>query len=167
MSFLSDLPRLPLAPADGSPFAFVKELAPDRRDALFACAERYPIFHLLGMRIEELATDFCRIGLTHRLELSNPMGGLHGGIIATMLDTAVGFAMVTTMKEGFVVGTVGLDVKFFRPLLEGRAIGEARIQRKGRNIVFADARLMSERGESLAAGTCIYMPVPIANQQVA
>ena len=82
MSFLSDLPRLPLAPADGSPFAFVKELAPDRRDALFACAERYPIFHLLGMRIEGLATDFCRIGLTHRLELSNPMGGLHGGIIA-------------------------------------------------------------------------------------
>jgi uncharacterized protein (TIGR00369 family) len=162
MSFLSAMPRLPLAPPDGSAFAFVKELSPARREALLACAGEYPMFRFLGMQLEDIGTDFCRIGLTHRLELANPMGGLHGGIIATMLDTAVGFAMVSTMKEGFVVGTVALDVKFFKPLLQGRAIAEARVQRKGRNILFADARLMSETGDVLAAGTCIYMPVPMA-----
>jgi len=167
MCFLSEMPRLPLAPADGSPFAFVQELTSERRDALIACAGQYPTFHLLGMQIGDIATDFCRIGLTHRLELSNPMGGLHGGIITTTLDTAVGFAKVTTMKEGFVIGTVGLDVKFFKPLLEGRAIAEARIQRKGRNIVFADARLTPASGELLAAGTCIYMPVPLTVERAA
>lgn len=158
MSFLSQMPHLPLAPRDGSPFPFARTLTPERREALLECSTRYPIFRLLGMQIEDIDTDFCRIALLHRLELTNPMGGLHGGII-TVLDTAVGFAMVTTMKEGFVVGTVGLDVKFFKPLLEGRAVAEARVQRKGRNILFADTRLTSDADETLAAGTCIYMPI--------
>jgi uncharacterized protein (TIGR00369 family) len=162
MSFLSQLPQMPLAPADSSPFPFVPELTPERRTALLACSERYPIFQLLGMRLEDVNTDFARITLTHRLELTNPAGGLHGGIIATMLDTAVGFAIISTLKEGFSLPTISMDVKFHRPLLAGLAIAEGRLERKGRTILFADARLMSAEGDTLATGTCVYMSVPMA-----
>jgi uncharacterized protein (TIGR00369 family) len=156
MSFLSQIPLLPLAPADGLPSPFVDVLTPERRAGLIACAGRYPLLDFLGMKLEDADTDFCRIGLTHRLELTNAMGGLHGGVITTMLNTAAGFAIVTTMKEGFVISSVSLDVKFFRPLLEGRAIAEARVTRKGRKIVFADTSLMAESGDVLAAGSCIF-----------
>ncbi|MBP7670265.1 MAG: PaaI family thioesterase [Ferrovibrio sp.] len=161
MSFLDQMPRLPLAPDDGSPHPYAAMLTPDRRDGLLAAAAVYPIFRHLGMVLEDVQTDFARIGLDHRLELTNPMGGLHGGILATMMDTAVGWAMVTTMKQGFVVATVNLAVNYYKPHLAGRASAEARIARKGRSILFAETIARNAAGEVLAQGSCTYMPAPL------
>ncbi len=159
MSFLDHIPVLPLAPDDGTPQPFVAALTPEREAALLACAPRYPVFQFLGMTLEAVATDYARISLEHRLELTNPMGGLHGGFIATILDTAVGWAMASTLKQGFVVATVAMDTKFYKPLLRGRAIAEARITRKGRSVVYADVTVNDQTGAAIAAGSCIYMPV--------
>jgi uncharacterized protein (TIGR00369 family) len=164
MSFIAHLPRLPLAPDDGAPFPFVRDLPLKRHAELSACASRYPIFNFLGMQIEALEEDFCRIGLTHRLDLTNPMGGLHGGIIAAMLDSAVGLSMAATLKEGFSLATISLDVKFLRPFIEGHALAEARVRRKGRTVLFADTLLTDGGGETYATGTCVYMPIPIKRE---
>jgi len=120
-----------------------------------------------AMQLEDIGTDFCRIGLTHRLELTNPMAACTA---ASSPPCSIPPSVSPWRRQchgddnegGFVVGTVGLDVKFFKPLLAGRATAEARVQRKGRNIVFAEARLASDAGETLAVGTCIYLPVPLA-----
>jgi uncharacterized protein (TIGR00369 family) len=164
MSFIAQMPRLPLAPADGSPFPFVRDLPLERQADLSACASSYPIFGFLGMRVEALEEDFCRIGLTHRLDLTNPMGGLHGGIIAAMLDSAAGLSMATTLKEGFSLATISLDVKFLRPFMAGHALAEARVRRKGRSVLFSDTLLTDGGGETYASGTCIYMPIPIKRE---
>jgi len=74
---------------------------------------------------------------------------------------ALWFRICDLACEFLVATRPGLLLKFFKPLLQGRAIAEARLQRKGRNIVFADARLASDAGEVLAAGSCIYMPLPL------
>ena len=158
------IPKLPLAApaADGGPF--VKELSPERK-ALFAqYAADMPLFHFLGMTLDDIATDRARIGIGHRIELAGPSGGLHGGFYATIIDTAVGFAMASTMVEGYVVMTVAMDTKFFKPLFKGRAVAEAAITRKGRQIVHGDVSVTGEDGTLLAKGTCIYMPVPVSEK---
>jgi len=164
MSFIAQMPRLPLAPADGSPFPFARDMPPERQADLSACATRYPIFNFLGMQVEAIEVDFCRIGITHRLDLANPMGGLHGGIITAMLDSAVGFAMATTLKQGFSLATISLDVKFLRPFMQGHALAEARVRRKGRSVLFADTLLTDDTREAYATGSCIYLPIPVKRE---
>lgn len=163
MSFLDKIPVLPLAPEDGRPSPFVPALTPEREAALLACAPRYPVFQFLGMTLEAVATDYARIGLDLRLELTNPMGGLHGGFIATLIDTAVGWAMTTTLKQGYVVATVAMETKFYKPLMKGRATAEARIARKGRSILYADVKVTADNGDVVAVGSCIYMPTQSAH----
>ena len=51
MSFLSELPRLPLAPADGSPFAFVEALTPERRDAWFGRLRKAGVRRVIDVRL--------------------------------------------------------------------------------------------------------------------
>jgi uncharacterized protein (TIGR00369 family) len=164
MPMPTTIPKLPLAPPapDGGPFTAA--LSPERA-ALFAqYAADMPLFHYLGMTLDEIATDRARIGIGHRIELAGPSGGLHGGFYATIIDTAVGFAMASTMVEGYVVMTVAMDTKFFKPLFKGRAVAEAVIAKKGRQIVHGDVSVMDEAGALLAKGTCIYMPVALTEK---
>lgn len=164
MPMPTTIPKLPLAPAaaDGAPF--VRELAPERA-ALFAeYAAEMPLFRFLGMTLDEIATDRARIGIGHRIELAGPSGGLHGGFYATIIDTAVGFAMASTMVERYVVMTVAMDTKFFKPLFDGRAVAEAVITKKGRQIVHGEVSVNDEGGALLAKGSCIYTPVFVTDR---
>jgi uncharacterized protein (TIGR00369 family) len=158
------LPKLPLAPPapDGGPF--IAALSPARALLFAQYAADMPLFHFLGMTLDEIATDRARIGLAHRIELAGPSGGMHGGFYATIIDTAVGFAMASTMVEGYVVMTVAMDTKFYKPLFKGRAVAEAVIARKGRQIVHGDVTVSAEDGTVLAKGTCIYMPVAVSEK---
>jgi acyl-CoA thioesterase len=149
---------LPLAPSDGDDWPYAPELAPERAIALLECAQRFPVFRFLGMRLDSIEADRAIVSLEHRVELTQPMGALHGGFIATLIDTAVGWAMASTLKQGFTVLTVGLDVKFFKPVMAGRVTAEARIRRKGRQILHGEVTVSGPRGEAVAAGWCIYAP---------
>ena len=164
MPMPTTIPKLPLAPASADGAPFVAALAPERA-ALFAqYAADMPLFHHLGMTLDDIATDRARIGIGHRIELAGPSGSLHGGFCATIIDTAVGFAMASTMVEGYVVMTVAMDTKFFKPLFKGRAVAEAVITKKGRQIVHGEVSVTDEAGALLAKGTCIYMPVLVADK---
>lgn len=159
MSFLDAVPPLPLAPEDGSDSAFARTLTPERAEALLACSRGYPIFRFLGMSLDRIALDEADIGLTHRVEFTNPMAGLHGGLIATAIDTAIGWAMATTLKQGYVVATVAMDVKFFKPVMRGRITAAGRIIRKGRQVLHGEVAVTAEGGDLVAKGSCIYMPM--------
>lgn len=85
----------------------------------------------------------------------NPMGMIHGGFIATLLDSAMACAIHSTLEAGKGSTSVELKVNFVRPVFEKtgilRAVGE--IVNVGRQIASAEGKLLDENGKLYAHGT--------------
>jgi uncharacterized protein (TIGR00369 family) len=83
-------------------------------------------------------------------------GVIHGGIVSTMLDYGLAMAGFTRIGKGHSFGTVSLTVHFLKPVLPGRHLVRARLDRMGRSLIFASAELSREGHEGpLATGTAV------------
>lgn len=70
-----------------------------------------PYENLLDMYIVEKNEGFCRIGIKYRKDLTNPHGNFHGGVIASIVDTAAVQSLRTIFPKGPYL-TVSLDVRY-------------------------------------------------------
>jgi uncharacterized protein (TIGR00369 family) len=90
----------------------------------------------------------------------NPIGVVHGGYAATLLDSALGCAVHTTLPAGVGYTSLGLEAKFVRPISRdtGRVLCEAEVIYRGRRQATAEARLTSAaEGKLLAHGQATLM----------
>jgi uncharacterized protein (TIGR00369 family) len=90
----------------------------------------------------------------------NPIGIVHGGYAATILDSVLGCAVHTTLPVGVGYTSLGLEVKYLRPISRdtGRVRCEGTVVHRGRRQATAEARLTSEEsGKLLATGTSTLM----------
>jgi uncharacterized protein (TIGR00369 family) len=99
---------------------------------------------------------FCTVVGTIEKRHLNINGVVHGGVYATILDTAMGGSVVSLLAEGEITATTSLYVEFLRPAQEGarlRARGD--VVRRGRHIAFAEGNLYDgeDRRLSQAHGT--------------
>ena len=85
----------------------------------------------------------------------NPLGGVHGGIISTMLDTAAGCAVHSTLAVGELYTSLDLTVKFLRPVTvdSGELTAEGTVLQRGRRTALAQAQLTDEAGRLVAHAT--------------
>jgi uncharacterized protein (TIGR00369 family) len=78
---------------------------------------------------------------------------VHGGVYCTMLDTAMGGAVVTTLNENEVTATTSLYVDFLRPARLGQVLSATGdVSRRGRHIAFVHGTLTDEEGVHMATG---------------
>jgi uncharacterized protein (TIGR00369 family) len=92
----------------------------------------------------------------------NPIGVVHGGYAATLLDSALGCAVHTTLPAGVGYTSLGLEAKFVRPISRdtGRVLCEARVLYRGRRQATAEAALTAAEGGKLLAhgsSTCMVL----------
>jgi uncharacterized protein (TIGR00369 family) len=90
----------------------------------------------------------------------NPIGVVHGGYAATILDSVLGCAVHTTLPVGVAYTSLGLEVKYVRPISRdtGRVRAEGTVVHRGRRQATAEARLTAEdSGKLLATGTSTLM----------
>jgi uncharacterized protein (TIGR00369 family) len=85
----------------------------------------------------------------------SPLGTVHGGILSTLLDSAVGCAIHTTLSAHDTYTTVDLDVKFVRPVRpgQGRITAEAQVVHVGGRIATAEGRIVDADGTLYAHAT--------------
>lgn len=83
----------------------------------------------------------------------NPVGVVHGGFLAAMLDDTLGPALVATLGRGQFAPTADLHVQFLRPARPGRITGRGRIVRRGKSIAFLAGELSDESGHVVATAT--------------
>jgi uncharacterized protein (TIGR00369 family) len=92
----------------------------------------------------------------------NPIGIVHGGFAATLLDSAMGCAVHTTLPAGTGYGTIDLNVTYIRPITPdtGPVTARGDVLSRGRRIATARATLHDARGRLLASGvsTCMILP---------
>ncbi|GGO23903.1 PaaI family thioesterase [Deinococcus humi] len=103
----------------------------------------------------------------------NPIGSVHGGVYATLLDSALGCAIHTMLPAGVGYTTLDLAVKYLRPLRMGMAEvrAEADVISVSRQIATASAQIVDQAGKvyATATTTCLVLrptaPIPSALQQ--
>ena len=94
----------------------------------------------------------------------NPLGGVHGGVISTLLDTAAACAVHTTLAVGEFYTSLDLTVKFLRPVTvdSGVLTCEGTVIQRGRRTALAQAQLTDAAGKLVAHATSSCMIFPAA-----
>ena len=114
-----------------------------------------PIATLLGMELEEVGDGSAAFTLEPDERMLNPIGSIHGGIAATLLDSCMGCAVHTTLPSGAGYTTAQLNLHYLRSMQPGmgrvRAIGT--VLHRGRRQSTAEAKLLDAHGKLLAHGT--------------
>ncbi len=93
-----------------------------------------------------------RVEITVREEMTNPLGTLHGGVIAGVMDEFVGMALASAGVMAFA--SINLTVDFLRSTPKGHTVFvKAKVVRVGRHIVYATCTVEDTEGKLLANGT--------------
>jgi len=120
-----------------------------------------PIAELVGFDLVELGEGRASFELDPGERHYNPLGTVHGGIAATLLDSAMGVAVHTTLGEGQTYTTLELKVNYVRAITEetGPVVATGSVIHRGGRVATAEARLTDRDGRLLAHGTstCLIM----------
>jgi len=111
--------------------------------------------NLAGLEVEELRVDYARMSMPFREGNLQAAGLVHGGAIATLIDTVVVPAIGAGLPEGSMWSTIELHVQYHRPLLSD-AVAEGWVTKRGRSIVFTQAEVVNDEGLVVATGTATY-----------
>ena len=117
---------------------------------------RVPFLHLLDMRLGEVKHGEATFHLDARPELMQNNGIMHGGAIASLLDTAAAFAVLTILEPQQTTTTVDLTIHYLRPIFHGKVTAHARILRAGRRLVVVTIDVADTQGELAAAAITTY-----------
>lgn len=115
---------------------------------------------LVGMRFLEISPDRVLATLEVREELKQPWGILHGGAIATLLDTAAGAGAVANLERGQQSVTVEIKVNFIGAVRAGVVTVEAVPLHRGRSTMIWESRARDAEGRIVAAGLSTHMTIP-------
>jgi uncharacterized protein (TIGR00369 family) len=102
----------------------------------------------LGARAEVADDGSARMTFTAREEHLNQAGTLHGGVLATLVDTAMGAAVRSAVDEGDVPATSQLTVTYLRPGRPGDLTVTARVRNRGEHLTVTEAEAEQD-GKSL------------------
>ncbi len=122
-----------------------------------------PIGHTLDFDEFAVGEGWTRVGLTPQEFHYNPLGTMHGGVIAALLDTAAACAVQTTLPPLTGYTSVDLSTKFLRPvtLATGHVTCEGVVISRGKRTALAEARLTDTDGRLLAHATTTCMLLEI------
>jgi len=135
------------------------EITPEQCERAAQALESLPFSQLIGMRLVSLKLDEATISIEMRDDLRQPSGVLHGGVTATLIDTAMAFAVRTRLPFEAATATIDLTVHYVRPHTAGTVICVAKNVRAGKRIFTVSAEVFNEEGKLIATGLSTYTRV--------
>jgi uncharacterized protein (TIGR00369 family) len=119
---------------------------------------------LVGLEPVSAESGRVAFALTPGEHLYNPLGVVHGGALATLLDTALGCAVLSVLPKGRSYTTVELHINFVAPVTisTGRVVCDAVVLHAGSRVATAEAKLRDANGKlyAHATTTCFIYPRP-------
>ena len=128
----------------------MSELTEAQRQRVERALDTVPFAKLLGIQLESVVSGHAVLVLPIREELKQNNAIVHGGAIASLIDSAMAFAIIPLLTENERTTTVDFTIHYLRPLVEGVAKASARVVRAGRRIVVVSAEVLDDQ-ERLAA----------------
>jgi len=119
---------------------------------------RASISETMPMKPLEVASGYIKFSCRADKRHLNPLGGVHGGFAATVLDSVTGCAVHTLLEAGVGYGTIDLDIKMLKPIpLEKELVAEGRVIHLSKKIGVSEGTLKDSEGNlyALATATCM------------
>lgn len=131
-------------------------------DGRFPAGPIFKVFQFRLIEVEEGRTVFTSVPSQAYM---NPIGTVHGGYAATLLDSTLACCVQTLCPVGYSSTSVELKVNFVRPILPttGRLFAEGTVVHPGRQLATSQATLKDEAGKLYAHGTqtCSVFKIPV------
>jgi uncharacterized protein (TIGR00369 family) len=118
-----------------------------------------PFMRHLGMEFVEGAEGYIKTRLPFKKENTTAGDALHGGAIASLMDTTGSLAAWTTAELGsprYFGSTVGINVNYLSGAIGEDIFAEGRVLKRGKEIIYSDVRVTNGEGKLLAQGTVVY-----------
>ena len=116
-----------------------------------------PYAKFLGLQLGEIKVGEVSIYLEVRDELRQNQGVVHGGAIASLIDTASAFAVLTQIDLDERVTTTDLTIHYLRPVTNGRMTATARLIRGGRRLFVLSVDVLNEANDLVATAVTTYI----------
>jgi uncharacterized protein (TIGR00369 family) len=140
----------------GAEMADRERVASDLRERIAAS----PFHSGLGLSVDDADRGRVVLSMQARADQLNLQGLVHGGVLATLADAAMGMAVRTAVEPGRRHVTIELAVRYLRAAQPGSLVGEGRTVKVGSQIAFADATIRDADGALLATASGTYSVTP-------
>lgn len=119
-----------------------------------------PFHTWAGVHLTSLSDGTAEVTMDIVDHHRNPYGIVHGGILSSMADAAIGIALRTRLRMGFTHVTAQLDVHYLTMVKEGRIVAKGTSVHLGNKMGYGEADILDEGGALLAraSGTFIVLP---------
>ena len=124
---------------------------------LRSLVDAMPFNALLGIHVLRYHSDGLTVECTVRDQLLNSAGVLHGGVLATVADAAVGIALARHFGGRRAMTTIEMKINYLRPVAEGKVHARARLVKVGANICVGRVDVKNATGKIVAAALVTYM----------
>lgn len=108
---------------------------------------------LLGIRRGSMADGRARFDLSVRPDHMNPHGVVHGGIVYTLVDYAMGGALTSRLEPGERCATLEVKINYLAPVSGGELTAHAQLVSRTKRIGVLEARVLSDSGLLVALAT--------------
>jgi uncharacterized protein (TIGR00369 family) len=116
-----------------------------------------PFAQLLAIELQDIASGTATLVLKVRKELTQNHGVVHGGAIASLIDTATAFAIISVLPQKEKVTTVDLTISYLRPVTVGQLKAVAKVVRAGRRLLTVSADVFDSDGNLAATALSTYI----------
>ena len=116
-----------------------------------------PFAKLLGIKVDSMEPGHAVLSLQMRDDLTRNGGIAHGGVAASLIDSAMAMAIEPMLAENESTTTVDLTIHYLRPLSEGTARASARVVRAGRRVITVSAELFDDNEKLAATAISTYL----------
>ena len=135
------------------------QLSAEEMARLEAAFAQVNFARLLGLEIVELRRGAAALSMPVRPELTRMTGIVHGGAIASLMDSASAFAVLSLLEPEEQTVTVDLTLHFLRPVTEGRIEARARVLRAGRRVFTVSIEATADTGKLVATALTSYLKI--------
>jgi uncharacterized protein (TIGR00369 family) len=134
------------------------EAATDRNLELIGkVVANMPFARHIGLEFVEGGDGYAKLRLRFQQENTTANDALHGGAVASLIDTTGAMAAWTTSQILKNFGsTVGVNVNYLSGVIGEDCLAEGRVLKRGKEIIYSDVRVTSSAGKLLAQGTVVY-----------
>jgi uncharacterized protein (TIGR00369 family) len=135
------------------------EITEEHRKLAADGLSRLPLSGLLGMEFVDIRRGEAVLKIEMRDDLRQPFGVLHGGVTATLIDTAMAYAVRTMLNETEPTASIDLTIHYLRPHTAGAVVCTAKVVRPGKRIFTVSAEVANDEGKLIATALSTYTKI--------
>jgi acyl-CoA thioesterase len=120
-------------------------------------SEKMPFNKLIGIRVVRRHPDGVTIDCPMTDQLRNGAGVMHGGVMATLADVAVGVGLASHFGRRYPITTTDIKINYLRPIADGKIVARSHVLRVGKRLCVGRVDMFDTKRQLVAAAIVTYI----------